>query len=144
MKKIYTLNEISEMTGTTIRTLRSDIQKGWLTGNMADGKWEFTEEDIDRYFSNSEIRKRIRVKGNVPAYDFLDALGCEKPEACIIYDVAGYETAEQKNALLFEQVKDITQGNCGYTYYFDEEKSCGRFVVLGSVQYVAKVINILM
>ena len=143
MEKKYTLNDVSDMTGTSIRTLRTDIRKGWLTGNIIDGKWEFIKENLDWYFAHSEIRKRIRVKGNAPAYDFLDALGCEKPEACMIYDVAGYEIAEEKNRLLYEQMKDISQGNCGYTYYFDEGKACGRFVIIGSLHYVAKVIDIL-
>lgn len=142
-EKMYSLNEIAEMTGTTIRTLRTDMQKGWLTGTMTEGKWEFSEEDLNRYFGNSEVRKRIRIKGNAPAYDFLDALGCEKPETCAIYDVEDREIAEQKNALLFERMKAHSHGNCGYTYYYDEEKMCGRFVVLGSIHYVLGVMELL-
>lgn len=142
-EKMYSLNEIAEMTGTTIRTLRSDIQKGWLVGCMKEGKWEFSEEDMNRYFENEEIKKRIRVKINAPAYDFIDALGCEKPASCMIYDVKEYVVAEQKNALLYERVKDISQGNCGYTYYYDEEKRCGRFVIIGSLDYMATAIDVL-
>ena len=60
-KKDYTLNDIADMTGTTIRTLRIDIKNGLLCGNKSDGKWSFAGEEkgCDIYVYKFGNRKGI-------------------------------------------------------------------------------------
>lgn len=134
--KNYTLNDIADMTGTTIRTLRLDIKNGLLSGSKIDGKWSFSEEELAGYFDLEVIRQRIMNKVQAPIYVFLDALGCTKPSSCFVHDVYDKEEAEELNARLTEYAKNNDNGNMCYTYFFDDEKKCGRFVFMGTVDYI--------
>lgn len=142
-KKDYTLNDIADMTGTTIRTLRLDIKNGLLCGNKVDGKWSFPEEEIERYFNLEVIRQRIRNKVQAPAYTFMDALGCSKPSSCFIYDVYDKDEAETLNNRFAEYAKNRDDNNMCYTYFYDDEKHCGRFVFIGTASYVRGAMDIL-
>ena len=142
-EKIYTLSELSTMSGTTLRTLRSDIKSGLLLGTKDSGKWIFTEDDLNRYFSHPEIRQRIRSKIHAPAFLFLEALGNSKPSTCLIHDVQDKAEAERLNAVLAAYAKAHANGNMSYTYFYDDEKLCGRFIMTGTTMYIRKAIDLL-
>ncbi|MBQ1240536.1 MAG: hypothetical protein IIX74_01410 [Lachnospiraceae bacterium] len=142
-KRTYTLIELSTMSGTTLRTLRSDIKSGLLLGTKDSGKWIFTEDDLNLYFSHPEIRQRIRSKIHAPAFLFLEALGHPKPSTCLIHDVQDKAEAERLNAVLAAYAKTHTNGNMSYTYFYDDEKRCGRFIMTGTTMYIREAIALL-
>ena len=142
-EKTYTLSDLSAMSGTTLRTLRSDIKSGLLSGTKDAGKWIFTENDLNLYFSRPEIRQRIRSKIHAPACLFLDALGHPKPSTCLIHDVQDKAEAERLNAVLAAYAKARADGNMSYTYFYDDEKRCGRFIMTGRTMYIREAIALL-
>lgn len=135
-KKYYTLNDISSMSGTTLRTLRKDIASGILLGTKNSGKWEFTEADLNCYFDHPVIRQRIRSKVHAPMLSFIDALGSPKPTSCFIHDVTDEKESEKLNLILAEYAKGHANGNMCYTYFYDKEKHCGRFILIGTTTYI--------
>ena len=142
-KRTYTLIELSTMSGTTLRTLRSDIKSGLLVGTKNSGKWEFTDDELNCYFNRPEIRQRIRSKIHAPMHSFIDALGHPKPSTCLIHDIPDKTEAELLNAVLSEYAKAHAKGNMSYTYFYDDEKLCGRFIMTGTTMYIRKAMDLL-
>ena len=52
MDRDYSLNDLALMTGFTTRTLRNYIKQGLLNGEKQNGVWQFTADEIDRFFRN--------------------------------------------------------------------------------------------
>ena len=51
--RTYSLNELAMMTGFTTRTLRTYLDKGLLRGEKPGGVWQFTAEEVDRFFQKA-------------------------------------------------------------------------------------------
>lgn len=138
---MMSIQELSRMSSITVRTLSSDIKAGLLKGEKVSGKWMFSEENLQEYFTNSVIQQRIKSKVHSPLYTFIDALGASKPPACFIFDVHDREEAEEKNVAVTKYVQGICDKNVAYTYYYDETKKCGRFILIGGFEFVMGAIR---
>ena len=57
MDRNYTLDDIAMMTGFSTRTLRNYLNQGILKGEKTDGKWQFTAEEIDRFFAEPFVKE---------------------------------------------------------------------------------------
>ena len=73
MEKKYNLNDLALMTGFTTRTLRNYLLGGILKGEKIDGVWQFSDEDLDRFFAEPFVKEGIRIKRNGVVFDFLAA-----------------------------------------------------------------------
>ena len=139
--RMLSIQELSRMSSITVRTLRSDMKAGLLKGEMVSGKWMFSDENLKEYFGNNVIRQRIKAKVHSPLYTFIDALGASKPPACFIFDVHDREEAEWKNETVAQYVQGFSDHNVAYTYYYDETRKCGRFILIGTLEFVMGAIR---
>lgn len=138
---LMSIQELSRMSSITVRTLRSDLKAGLLKGEKISGKWMFSEKNLKEYFANSVIRQRIKAKVHSPLYTFIDALGARKPPACFIFDENDRDVAERKNQEVAQYVQGFMGQNVAYTYYYDETRKCGRFILIGSFDFVKGAIE---
>ena len=68
---MYTLKDLSVITGLTDRTLRTYIKMGILQGEKTDGVWSFSDEHIQMFFENNFARSAMQSKRNSLVFDFL-------------------------------------------------------------------------
>lgn len=47
LQKLYSVEEIAQMTSVTTRTIRNYLRNGILKGRKIGGQWRFSLEDID-------------------------------------------------------------------------------------------------
>lgn len=71
MEKTYDIALLAQMTGLTDRTLRSDLKKGILNGTLLNGKWQFSPQQVQRFFDTPAVCARIKAKQDALIADFL-------------------------------------------------------------------------
>ena len=52
-EKLFTVEDIAQMTSLTSRTIRNYLKNGTLQGNKIGGQWRFTMDNIRQLFNNS-------------------------------------------------------------------------------------------
>ena len=57
-KKYYSAQDVADMLGLHINTVRNHIKAGRLQGRRAGRQWRFTEEDIKKYMQPDTGEKR--------------------------------------------------------------------------------------
>jgi hypothetical protein len=71
MDSRYTLNDLAMMTGFTTRTLRNYLNQSFLEGKKVNGIWQFTAEDLDRFFQDPFVKEGLRIKRSSAVFDFM-------------------------------------------------------------------------
>ena len=138
MEKTYNLSEIAMMSGFTERTLRSYLKQGLLNGEKTDGKWQFSEEEIDRFFSDPYVREGLRIKRSSVVFDFLSAPKTHQNHACVIIDRAVSLSEGTKISAFFceemQNAKDVT-----FNYGYDDNHC--RIILAGDEAQVAGIMK---
>ena len=83
---MYTLEQLSLITGLTTRTLRSYLKSGILKGSKDTGSWQFTEQQAFEFVHHPSVRPSIRAKHHAIVYDFLAGQDQSENEMCILLD----------------------------------------------------------
>ena len=86
-KEFYTINDVSQMTGFTTRSLRNYILMGLLSGEKIDGIWQFSPEEFEAFISNPNVQPGIKTKNNHVVYDFLSENKEFENKICSILDL---------------------------------------------------------
>ena len=134
LEKLYSVEEVAEMTAVTTRTIRNYLRKGVLTGTKIGGQWRFRQEDIMHMFNQEKTASDFRETSSRIVRDFLG--GQYKPfsklvSICTVADVAC--TKEQAKAMsktlcaLWKQA-DIRGITFRYDYLEDSEAARFTFV----------------
>lgn len=86
-QKLYTVADVAELTGLTSRTIRNYLKDGTLRGRKIGVQWRFTEEDINRLFSevDGEGQKVIQIEDVISA--FLKDTQKQQTEGCLLLDI---------------------------------------------------------
>lgn len=106
MKDTFSINDVAMMTGLTTRTIRTYISMGFLTGDKADGTWNFTPEQIEAFSQHPAVQPSIRAKRNALVYDFLGT----KPTGDRMCTVLDLPFAEAMKASVFfcQKISEFT------------------------------------
>ena len=67
----YNLNDLSLMTGLSTRTLRNYLNQGLLMGEKENGVWQFSAEELDRFFAEPFVKESLRIKRSGQVFDFM-------------------------------------------------------------------------
>ena len=69
-QKLYTVADVAELTGLTSRTIRNYLKDGTLQGRKIGVQWRFTEEDINRLFSEVDTggQKVVHIEDVASAF----------------------------------------------------------------------------
>ena len=138
MERTYNLNELAMMTGFTTRTLRSYLIQGLLHGSKVNGAWQFTPEDLDRFFSEPFVRDGLRIKRNNAVYDFLADRKKQSPRACVVLDLpASAEEGREISAFFCAQMNAAHDAN----FNFDRNGGVCRVILTGAQEQVAKIMQ---
>ena len=138
MERTYNLNELAMMTGFTTRTLRSYLIQGLLHGSKVNGAWQFTPEDLDRFFSEPFVRDGLRIKRNNAVYDFLADRKKQFPRACVVLDLpASAEEGREISTFFCAQMNAAHDAN----FTFDRIGGVCRVILTGAQEQVAKIMQ---
>lgn len=123
----YTIQQITQFTGLTDRTVRKYLSAGILQGQMDGGAWHFTLEAVDAFMSHPSVRPSIAARKNAMIYDFLadDKKPAEK--ACLVLDCPNQDK-QTLSAFFCDAVNSGGYQNLRFS--FDAQRNAAPRVVL--------------
>jgi len=86
-QKLYTVADVAELTGLTSRTIRNYLKDGTLRGKKIGVQWRFTEEDINRLFSEVDAAGMKILKPEDVISEFLKQTERGQAECCVVWDI---------------------------------------------------------
>lgn len=135
MKK-YSLSEIETMTGYTSRSLRKFMAEGLLKGELVGRKWTFTEEQLNKFLTNGNVREGLKIKNGIIAKQFLEDFA--ENRACVIYNV---RPSEELVAGITDKIRGM-KTDIQFSYFCDEKTGIGRFILAGDVNAIGEITSL--
>lgn len=140
MEKQYTINEVAVMSGLTTRTLRNYMKMGILKGEMVEGVWKFTEEEIGEFFQNPYVKPSIQAKNKAIVFDFLAKNEKRINEICTIIDVCVEKhEAEEIAAFFCKEVSKRKEEKIKFS--FERNGVHARVILSGYEDVVMEILN---
>ena len=136
--RMYSLNDLAMMTGFTTRTLRNYLTQGLLKGEKTDGMWQFSAEELDRFFSEPFVKEGLRIKRNSVVFDFLADRKKNAGRTCVILDIpASLEKGNAISAFFCERMSEAS--DTVFTYEWDKTQC--RVILSGAAEQVAGILK---
>ena len=130
----YNINQVAMITGLTTRTLRNHLKLGILKGEKIDGNWSFTEEELEAYIADPNIRQAIASRQHAVIYDFLADEYKKANRICTILDFPVSAEEAMEIAAFFG--KAITDHGNDIEFRYISGKHIARFILSGSEDQV--------
>lgn len=136
-QKLYTVADVAELTGLTSRTIRNYLKDGTLRGRKIGVQWRFTEEDINRLFSevDGEGQKVIHTEDVISA--FVKETERKEPVGCLLLDIPFGESNDKREYK--ERFLKLVQESPGeVTAVCEELEECQilRIAIQGNIQKI--------
>lgn len=152
LEKLFTVEDIAQMTSLTTRTIRNYLKDGSLVGRKIGGQWRFTEEDIKSFMSQEAVITHFKDEATQSIHDFIDGVNTDikgKLQICNIIDLyTTYEKAIEKNNQICDLVNKEVKG-VDIRYYAtidgkeEDEEVKIRFVMYAPPVFMMKLYSIL-
>ena len=152
MEKLYTVENISNMTSLTTRTIRNYLKDGILKGRKIGGQWRFTEEDIKNFMDSGIATNDFSDKIKQDVLDFIDGVNTfadniGEIQACSIIDLYQEEAAvKSKTDKLMEFINSHNETKDNWmNFHWEriERESKYRVVIFARPQYLIEALKIL-
>jgi excisionase family DNA binding protein len=149
-KKLYTVEDIAQITSLTSRTIRNYLKDGSLKGRKIGGQWRFTDEDIHRLFDVNSYITNVSRHRHQQVIDFLKGVTTEMKnttQVCTIADC--YCENEKAGHQLYEQLVKVINGRsegtspARFDYEFIEKENKARFYLFGDPEYIIDNLQLL-
>lgn len=138
MEGKFNLNDLALMTGFTTRTLRNYLNQGLLNGEKTNGMWEFTAEEIDRFFSEPFVKEGLRIKRSGVVFDFLAQRNRKEDRTCTILDIAASrKKGDRISAFFCERMNDASDVTFNYVW----DNGLCRVILSGKAASVADIMK---
>ncbi len=138
MDRNYTLDDIALMTGFSTRTLRNYLTQGILKGEKTDGKWQFTAEELDRFFAEPFVKEGLRIKRNSIVFDFLADRSKQAKRACVILDIpVSLKESKMLSDFFCKQMETVSDA----VFTFDWNNGNVRIILSGAEESVATIME---
>ena len=134
----YVIGHLVQITGLTDRTIRNYISRGILEGELINGVWHFTAEQVERFVRHPSVRPSILAKKNALVYDFLLDTKKDTQKICVILDLPG---ADEKTVA---EYFGYTISNGDYhdiRFSFDSVATVPRVILRGDTTEVLRLVN---
>ncbi len=137
MEGTYNINDLALMTGFTTRTLRTYLKEGLLKGEKLNGIWQFSAEEIDRFFREPFVKEGLRIKRSAQVFDFM----ADQPKvarSCVILDIpASAAKGNQISAFFCEQMCEASDAKFNYGW----DNGLCRVILTGAADSVAAIMQ---
>ena len=135
---MYTIEQLSLMTGLTTRTLRNYLKSEILHGSKDAGIWQFTEEQVSQFVAHPSVRPSIQAKHQAIIYDFLARQDHSENEMCILLD----RSLEERRA---KEVADFfcsaVSGRSHIRFAFSYESGKARYILKGAEADISQIMK---
>lgn len=132
---MYTLKDLSMITGLTDRTLRNYLNEGILIGEKKDGAWMFTDEQIGDFLMHPFVKPAVKAKRNAILYDYLRADFSDKNTAGVILRLK-----EDCSKYVAEFFCDAVNKRQGLKMTFDHNNGENKVILVGDEETVYNVL----
>lgn len=141
MEKLYTVENIAQMTGLTSRTIRNYIAAGRLRGRKIGSQWRFTEADIEALLSDRNDPAEESAASSDKVADFLRPQSRAGISTCTIIDApAASGDAAEALAEIVSEAAASSEAEVEFTYL--DEVRVARFIITGPADAVSKLVKI--
>ncbi|MDZ4993187.1 helix-turn-helix domain-containing protein [Clostridium perfringens] len=150
-EKLYTIEDIAEMTRLTSRTIRNYLKDGILEGKKIGGQWRFTMKDIEKFLDNSKTNQDISTTYNNEVIDFLEGKNTDSQkevQICTIIDLncknilEGKELSKKLMTIINEDEEAVKNG-AKFSYEYIKDSSKARFTLFGDSEFIIKTLKTL-
>lgn len=139
MENKYDLNDLALMTGFTTRTLRNYLNQGLLEGEKENGVWQFTPEQLDRFFSEPFVKEGLRIKRSSAVFDFLAEKDRKTARTCVVLDLpASRQKGDAVSAFFCREMQEASDLRFSYGW----DKGFARVILTGAADSVAKIMKV--
>ena len=133
---MYTIEQLSVITGLTTRTLRNYLKKEILKGSKDTGVWQFTEQQISEFVEHPAVRPSIEAKRHAIIFDFLADQEQSENELCVLLNRTAEQTEAKKIADFFCRESSCLS-HIRFTYTYEAGK--GRYILKGAEADVQRI-----
>jgi excisionase family DNA binding protein len=149
IEKLYTVDDIAQMTMLTSRTIRNYLKDGTLTGRKIGGQWRFTAKDIESLFHNSNVEEEIKNNRRQDIMDFMDGTNTDMDGEIQLCTIADYYCPDRittkELSLQFSKIISTqsvsTKLKFNYEYIDKEQKA--RYTFFGTPSYIMAAVDVL-
>lgn len=150
-EKLYTIEDLAEMTRLTSRTIRNYLKDGILEGKKIGGQWRFTMKDIEKFFDNSKTNQDISTTYNNEVIDFLEGKNTDSQkevQICTIIDfhckniLEGKELSKKLMTIINDDEEAVKNG-AKFSYEYIKNSSKARFILFGDSEFIIKTLKTL-
>lgn len=143
---MYTLNQLSTMTGLTTRTLRNYLNLKILQGDKTNDGWQFSEDQVEEFVTHPSVRPSIQAKQNAIVYDFLLHSINPCDESCVLLNrKQGQKKAEEMSQFFCDRVDmadcPLDDPTDFIRFAFSYEHETARFILSGSKRRVKEIMD---
>lgn len=151
LEKLYTVEDIANMTGLTTRTIRNYLKGGSLEGKKIGGQWRFTMNNIEKLFNNGTVSKDIQDNQKQQVLDFIDGVNTDMKGSIQICTIVDYycdniESAKQmadKLVAVINNNNEETKNGAKYSYEYVQKEGKARFTLFGSPSFMIATLKLL-
>ena len=138
MDRTYNLNELAMMTGFTTRTLRNYLTQGLLHGEKRNGTWQFSAENVERFFAEPYVKEGLRIKRTAAVFDFLADRSKKTERVCVILDLPlDVKRGNKVSAFFCDMMKSASDTEFSYEW----DGGHGRVILKGAEKQVAEIMK---
>lgn len=145
--KLYTVENIAEMTGLTSRTIRNYLSSGKLKGRKVGGQWRFTQDDVGAFMNTTDMHQSIQQIGEQEMIDFIQSKHTGKEGQICVCTMVDLFLPQQKVAKKCEKICVLFSRESGtsisFRYVYDEALHMGRIVMKASPDLIAEAMQII-
>lgn len=135
---MYTIEQLSVMTGLTTRTLRNYLKAGILQGSKETGIWQFTQQQVSQFVGHPSVSPSIQAKHHAIVYDFLAGQDSGEQEMCMLLDRRLGEAEAKKLADFFCHA---VTGRAHIRFAFSYESGKARYILKGAEADVHQIMK---
>ncbi|HHD2753152.1 TPA: helix-turn-helix domain-containing protein [Clostridium perfringens] len=150
-EKLYTIEDIAEMTRLTSRTIRNYLKDGILEGKKIGGQWRFSMKDIEKFFDNSKTNQDISITYNNEVIDFLEGKNMDSQkevQICTIIDLHCKNILEGKKLskklmTIINEDEEAFKNGAKFSYEYMKDSSKARFTLFGDPEFIISTLKTL-
>ncbi len=137
--KYFLISHLALITGLSDRTIRNYISKGLIQGEMINGMWHFTPEQVAEFVRHPAVRPSIQAKQNAIVYDFLLQDKRSSSGCCVILDLTESGEAQRAQRFFCERISEGDYTDINFS--FDGVAKTPRVILEGATAQVIELVN---
>lgn len=150
IEKLFTVEDIANITGLTTRTIRNYLKSGSLEGKKIGGQWRFTMFNIEKLFNNGSVTKDIQNNKKQQILDFIDGVNTDMSGSIQVCTIVDYycenaELAKKMSDKLITVINsnEFNKGGSKYSYDYDNKEGKARFTLFGNPSFIVATLTLL-